>query len=294
MKATIALVAPGIFLAGFSLLLLTQQPLQAENDTGNGAEAAIPAAFNMQAEPWIEEIRAKENGVLEQLSVVVGDRVREGDLLGHLEDSRQRHAYEVAKLQKEDDSNVRVAEATLSMRSAELREEEAKMRRRQASDNDVQKALAQVSMAEARRDSAVISQRQRELQYQQALHNLEQRRVRAPMDGIILDVREGPGSNVRAGDHIITIIDPARVRMNTAMPVTAARSLQLGQAIPVRQGSSGMHRLARVTSIKPDPDSETGEQIVTLSMDHPPNQHPIAPDDYEMEIPKESTAMFPY
>lgn len=255
----------------------------------------VPAAVRtMEAEPWIEKVHTGDRGLLAELRATVGQKVHEGELMATLEDTVQRHAYERARLNMRDDSSVRIAEANLAKSNAELREIEAKVRRRQASDLDVQKAASDLKIAEARLDSAIISHQQKELQYEEAKRNLEKRRIRAPMDGVVLEVMKGRGEDMKSGEHLFTVIDPAKVKLNMVMPASSARNLQVGQTVPVRQGSTGMHRLARVDSIHPAADSESGEQEVILSMDHPPNQHPIEPANYDMAVPEESTAMFPY
>jgi biotin carboxyl carrier protein len=118
-----------------------------------------------------EEVAARTAGNVAALSAPAGTRVSAGDLLARLDDEAQN--AEVAQLEAELDARLR--ERLLS-----------------PSDARTGEAVARLS-----------------LELERARDALEERMVRAPVAGLVGDLRVRPGQRVEPGDVVASIVDPA-------------------------------------------------------------------------------------
>ena len=126
------------------------------------------------------------------------------------------------------------------------------------SDPAIREQRDRISRAQSGLDQAQVAVEEAEL-------NLSRTRVRAPFGGRVADLRVVPGTYVRSGDELFTIValDPIKVEANVlekdlSLPSEGRRARVTFTALPDETFD------ARVDAINPIVDPETGSARVTL------------------------------
>lgn len=199
---------PALALAGFAFGVYTvvngNRPVPVAPAVVQPAEAPfgtfIAGSGIIEAQNRNVAIGAALPGLVQTLSVKVGDQVRAGTVLFSVDD---RDARAVLAMRRADLARARaaVAEASAGLTDAQTlqRLAEAVTDRRAISAEELERRRNAVLIARARLDSARAQVQQAEAQLAAAETNLERLTVRAPMDGEILQVNIRPGEYAIAG-----------------------------------------------------------------------------------------------
>lgn len=199
---------PALALAGFAFGVYTvvngNRPVPVAPAVVQPAEAPfgtfIAGSGIIEAQNRNVAIGAALPGLVQTLSVKVGDQVRAGTVLFSVDD---RDARAVLAMRRADLARARaaVAEASAGLTDAQTlqRLAEAVTDRRAISAEELERRRNAVLIARARLDSARAQVQQAEAQLAAAETNLERLTVRAPMDGEILQVNIRPGEYAMAG-----------------------------------------------------------------------------------------------
>lgn len=239
--AVVALVAGG--------WLLTERPLTVSVVT---AETDVPLRLyglgTVEARV-LSRIGFEVGAALVSLSVDAGDPVRAGQELAALHPAEQEARVARARAavaanaagQAKAEAAVSRANAVLAQRIAantrqkELaRQDVASIQRAEEAQRDEDVARAELSLAEA--DLAVIRAQGADaaaaLQLEETL--LSHHRLIAPYDAVVVSRHAEPGTVVKAGDPIFTLIDPATVWIQAYIDEERAGQLALGQSAVLR------------------------------------------------------------
>ncbi|CAB3626521.1 efflux RND transporter periplasmic adaptor subunit [Achromobacter dolens] len=186
-------------------------------------------------------VPAEVDGRVAQILFTPGERVRAGQLLVQLNDAPEQG--ELARLQ----AQARNARALLE-RTRRLVPLQAATRE-------------QLDQAQADYDQAAG-----EIKRIQAL--IEQKRVKAPFDGVLGVRRVNLGQFARAGDPLVSLTDATSVYANITLPEQALGALRAGQPVTVTvDAHAGRVFEGTVTTIEPqvDPGSRTVRVQATLA-----------------------------
>lgn len=210
-------------------------------------------------------------GVLAQVMVDRGDRVKAGELVAELTSALERADLATARLKAADDSKLQSKRARAKLtddRWQRLRRltGEAKFMSQSNLDQaeaDALEARAEVAQAETELKLAAIA-------VEQAEAKLAQRRIVSPIDGIVTKRDLSPGEYGYEQQPVMTIarLDPLNVEM--FLPVSAYGTLRLGQKMTVRpQAPIGGEYSATVAVIDQNFDSRSGTFGVRLRLPNP-------------------------
>jgi HlyD family secretion protein len=197
----------------------------------------------------LSRIGFEVGAALVSLSVDAGDPVRAGQELAALHPAEQEARVARARAavaanaagQAKAEAAVSRANAVLAQRIAantrqkELaRQDVASIQRAEEAQRDEDVARAELSLAEA--DLAVIRAQGADaaaaLQLEETL--LSHHRLIAPYDAVVVSRHAEPGTVVKAGDPIFTLIDPATVWIQAYIDEERAGQLALGQSAVLR------------------------------------------------------------
>lgn len=197
----------------------------------------------------VSKVGFEVGAALTELLVDSNDVVRKGQTLALLHASEQQArvaraeagvaASQAAILKAK--ANVSRAEAVLAQRrAANTRQQELATRSAIAaksaeeSQRDVDVAAAELTVAQS--DVAVIGAQAADaaaaLRYEQAL--LAHHTLVAPFDAVVVQRHAEPGTVVRAGEVIFTLIDPKSVWLQTYIDEGRAGELAVGQGAEIR------------------------------------------------------------
>lgn len=187
------------------------------------------------------QVPAEVDGRVTQILFTAGQRVQAGQLLVQMNDAPEQG--ELARL----NAQARNARAMLE-RTRRLLPQQAATRE-------------QLDQAQADYDQAAA-----DIKRVQAL--IEQKRVKAPFDGVLGVRRVNLGQFAKAGDALVSLTDASELYANLTLPEQALGALRAGQAVTVTvDAHAGREFTGKVTSVEPQVDagSRTVRVQATLS-----------------------------
>lgn len=180
------------------------------------------------------DLPAQQGGTLRSIAVKVGDHVQKGDVLATVDNELEQLSLEVSKQrlvmaeeEAENDVNVRYADAAAGVHNYRYRMVRDAVERvpDAYSKSEVMTYLLQANQfvlqkeqAEHEQKLARLSVRVREAEYKLAEHELSRREIKAPVDGVVEDVKQVVGDWVRAGDPIVRLVQMDRLKINGSLP----------------------------------------------------------------------------
>ena len=182
---------------------------------------------------------ANQMGVLEECFVVPGDRVKAGQVLGHLRDEELRADLEARATQAASDIAIRVAQAKHKLAQSQLERTQKLINRNFASIEELSIQTQEEEVERLSIEDARQNKRLAELQRKQTAATIRSREIRSPHDGVVVEVLKVPGQAVGATDTVIHVVDPSELRVTGYLDVTDAWRVRPGQAVKIWADISG-------------------------------------------------------
>lgn len=180
-------------------------------------------------------LAAAESGIVIGLNVEEGDPVEKDQALADLNQEVLKAGVEIARAHRDAVSGLKSAESELKLRSERLTKLQALRLNENASEEEVNRALLEFEVAEAR----VLQVREqleiKRLEYERMRLQLALRTVRSPIDGIVTQLYRDIGEYVSPADPVVlTIVQLNPLRATFSVPVASVKSIRKGQSIPVK------------------------------------------------------------
>ncbi|QDU28467.1 Cobalt-zinc-cadmium resistance protein CzcB [Anatilimnocola aggregata] len=234
------------------LLLTALLAIAAEPETIEISSAVIKVVEDVA-------VSSSEAGLVAKLSVREGQMVKEGEPLAQLLDSAERLALERARLEAEiaarkatNEINVRYAKKSTEVARAELaRSEETNLKYpKTVSDSELdrqrlvrERGDLEVKQAEHELEIATITQAIRDNERHTAQEMLDRRTIRAPLQGMVVELHRRPGEWVQPGETVARVLRLDRLRVEGFMAAKHAQINLVGSKATVRvAGADGKAR----------------------------------------------------
>ncbi len=177
-------------------------------------------------------VAAENEGLLQRVTVRVGDQVERGDLLAVLDTQDLRHQLKI------EQATLASAKARLSQGELEANRSKQEHARRQEmtdllSKEELEASRFQLETASARLAADRSEVERAEARIQQLRTNLTRAEVRAPFAGTVAQRYLDPGSRVNRGTLVLRLISSSGLLARFAVPPERAESLDLGQEIRI-------------------------------------------------------------
>jgi RND family efflux transporter MFP subunit len=210
-------------------------------------------------------------GRIESMLVREGSRVRQGELLLHLDRTLEELEIQRRRLLVQDRARIdelRLKEKTLGEQVQSLRPLllTGGVSRKQFEDEEM--ALGSVS-AERRALEAAKEREQVELLLAQEA--FERRHLRSPISGVVTKLAAREGESIGPSEPTITVVDTSRVRFIAAVPAAWSQRLRTGLNVRIELGQESQLRLrtAQVVFVSPVTDPSSGLVEVIAEFDNP-------------------------
>jgi len=182
---------------------------------------------------------ANQMGVLEECRVAPGDRVKAGQVLGHLLDEEFRAELNARATQAASDIAIRVAEAKHKLALSQLERTQKLINRNFASYEELsirsqEEEVERLSIEEARQNKKLA-----ELERRHTEATIRSRQIKSPHDGVVVEVLKVPGQSVSIADPVLRVVDPSELRVTGYLDVTDAWRVWPGQAVKIWADISG-------------------------------------------------------
>lgn len=199
------------------------------------------------------KMAAQVAGIIKQVHVKAGDRVTAGQLLIEIDASQARQQLAAAQAQAD------AARAQLHALTQEL----ARQKKLFAQNYISQGALERIE-AEQRATAAQLKAHQAQVQAAQVQTDFFE--IRAPYAGVVIDVPAMQGDMAMPGMPLLTLFDPAQLRVGVSVPVSAlpAQALTLEQVqVKHEQENLLLSQVQRLPTA--DASSQTVRLRITLA-----------------------------
>lgn len=234
------------------------------------ASTGLNAQNNIKAfiEPYRSvEIAAAEMGTLANLAVEEGQEISAGDLLANLNEEVLAASLAVAKDMSSAEGQLKSAKAELRMQKERYDKILGLQKRRHASQTEVDRAKAQLEIAEAKLESVQDDLRAKELDIQRIQAQLEQRRLRSPIDGVVTNVFKDVGEFVSPNDpKVLKVVQLNPLRAIFLVPQEQTHRLREGASVTLSLGEKSI--AGKVEYVSPTADAQSGTCRVKIRINN--------------------------
>ncbi len=201
----------------------------------------------------VAQIAPKLTARIVAIEVDAGDPVRKGAVIARLDHrgiaAREREAGAALAAAKAMEQRALADER----RTRDLFRQEAATR--ETFDSVTARAKsARAKMAEAANALAAVRA------------NRAETVLKAPFDGVVVKRHAEPGDMGLPGKPIVTIQNPAGLRVESFIPARCARRLRVGDEVTVRIDALGQSLQARIDEIVPEADPQTHTVLIKAAL----------------------------
>ena len=234
------------------------------------------------------DVPARDPGVIESIAVKEGDLVGKGDTLVQLDTvettldvGRARLELNIARQEAKNDVDVRFAEKSLEVAEAELQRalDSVEDYPKSVSDTELDhlKLTAERSRLEIEQAKhvLVVAEMTAELA-QNALETaeskLDRQTVRAPMDGVIVQVYRHQGEWVEPGQQVVRILRMDRLRVEGFVDTARIDAFPVGTSIELSLGAGEDEAKVfpgKLVYVSPEVDPVNHQVRVWAEVDNP-------------------------
>ncbi len=265
---------PKRYLASWStLIMLTSWALLSARAA---PMAAGSAAFDCLIEPRLRlELAAPVAGILQEVLVDRGGYVRKGDVLARLDSAVEEATVALDKARA-------ASEAAIASRSARVafltrrRDRFSQLQSRGAvPDAELDEAAADLAIAKADLAEARDQRRIASLEYERSVASLNQRSVRSPIDGVVVERKLAAGEYAYDQAPIMTLAEVDPLNVEVYLPIAFFPKIRAGLIATVRPSDpvGGEYRAA-VEIVDTVFDARSGTFGVRLKLPNPEHRIP--------------------
>lgn len=222
-------------------------------------------------EPYRDiDVASPEMGTLEFIYVKEGDHVTKGQVLAGLDDDVLQAALAMAATAKSARGRLNSAEAELRLKANRLNKVTGLFERHHASEEEVTRAKAQVEIAEAQVEAVRDELHVKQADYQRITAQIEQKRIKSPIDGIVTNVYKDAGEFVSASEPVVVKVvqlDPLMAEFS--VPIFEAKSLSVNQEVALTIGDDRQSTPGLVEFVSPTADAQSGTARVKIRVANP-------------------------
>lgn len=222
----------------------------------------IAAADEYEAftEPYRRiQVSSSEMGVITELKAREGAEVREGQVLAQLDDALLRKTLDVSRAAKDAIGGKTAAEAEVVIREQQVQSYRRLFTQGNATPRELERAENDHRQALARLQSVTEELSVRDLEYQRVICQLEQRRILAPSDGVVVALAKEVGEFLSPTDPVLLqLVQLDRLKAVFSVPLRRIDMLSEGQSVVVRVGGSRVTVYGTLEYISPVATAESG------------------------------------
>jgi RND family efflux transporter MFP subunit len=197
-------------------------------------------------------------GIVAKVAVEAGQRVGAGQTLVQLDERPQALEEQRRRTQFEDQSELRATEERLKVvqplaeDARKLAASRGALSREDAARNELDFIATRGRLAQLQ-----VQKAREKLELQLAEADRQQRRLAAPVAGVVTKVGIDVGEWAKPGDTLVELVDASVLHLRVNIPAAVARKLKEGQALPVHiDGGEAVN--GTVSLVSPVTDAASG------------------------------------
>lgn len=215
------------------------------------------------------EVAANEMGTISKVEVVEGQRIEAGAILARLNDDVHAATVGMAKEKLGSRGRLNSAQAELNVQQDRYLKLLGLFQRQNASQVEVDRALAELEVAKASVEAVQDDYRIASFEYQRAVAQLEMRRLRSPISGVVTRIHKDSGEFVSASDPVVvSVVQLSPLKVTFSVPQTLTRRLSSGMDVDLEMGNDRSPATGVVEFVSPTTDAQSGTRRVTIRIDN--------------------------
>lgn len=212
-------------------------------------------------------VAAQETGIISKLHVREGEQVSAGQVLAVLDDDVLKASLAIAKKAKESLGAIRSAEAELALKKERVTRFHELRRHEHASVEEVERAVMELEVAEARLLAVQEAQEIKELEFQRAQAQINNRQVRSPINGVVTEIHKDPGEFASPVDSVVfTVVQLDPLIATFSIPAAQAEKLTPGQRAVVQFESRNLKAIGKISFVSPVVDAQSATVKVKIEI----------------------------
>lgn len=221
-------------------------------------------------EPWkICDVASAEPGLLEALLVQLGAEVKTGQPVAKVESSALETQLRIVEAQATASGRQMAAAADVELNRRRVDALQSAREKRFSSQTELERAQADLAISQGRLAAETEEAEVLRLQVARLKHQISQRIVTAPIDGMVTEFHRELGEFVSpTRPEVLRIVDVSRLRASFFLQVDEVDGLPRDGKVRVRLGS-GQISPATLEHVAPVADGESGLIEVRVLIDNP-------------------------
>lgn len=249
-RAALSIALFSLILGASPLVAPTAFAQQKKSDKKRAAMVAVDAVIEEQARqtvPVIGRIVAQNSGVVSalikgvvaEMRVHVGDRVKAGDVLAVLSPSSLKWLRELRAAEiKSADANLATARAQTALRRQELKRLENLRKSSAFSPARFEDAVQELAKAESGAAKSEAELLRAKANLNLADIDLANAQVKAPYGGVVATTHTAVGTYLNVGQPVATLVDDLSMELEADVPANRVRGLTPGTMVNFSIGSA--------------------------------------------------------
>ncbi|MEH6591930.1 MAG: efflux RND transporter periplasmic adaptor subunit [Halioglobus sp.] len=173
------------------------------------------------------------SGILDEISVELGDRVKVGQALARLESDLQEVELGISKLRSESAFEESSTRARLKYQDSQVDRVEELYTRNLTAEADLEEQKTERELAALEVKEASLQKKLRGMEVLRAQELLELRHIRSPVDGVVIDATMRPGEFVHEQSVIMTVAALDPLIIEAFLPVEYYDSAKVGDLVTI-------------------------------------------------------------
>ncbi len=245
--------------------------------TSAGATTQSSDASGIEAftEPYSDiAIAASEMGTLSGVKVKEGDLIKSGDIVAVMSDEVLKASLEVARRSMNVEGTLKSSAADVALRQTELTKLRQLRERDHASQQEVDRVISELTIAEARHLSVREDLEIKQLEFRRIEAQLEQRSIRSPIAGLVSEVKKDAGEFVSPSDPVVARIvqlDPLLVVFS--VPLNHREAFRQDQTVTLQLGHADVTAQGTVEFVSRTTDSSNSSIRVKVRLPNPNGEY---------------------
>ena len=239
--------------------------------TAHAASPIAPQSFDCVIEPrQTVKLASSALGMVAELNVDRGDVVRQGQVLGKLDDAVEQANLEVARVKAANDFDIAAHQARLTFLREKFGRADELVGSRIVSQNTRDEALSDMQVEEQQLRVARLQHAQAQVEAKQAEAVLHQRAIVSPVNGVVVERLLSVGEYRNDTSAIMTLAEIDPLYVEVYVPTIYYGQIALGDAGHVRpEEPVGGEHDAHVIVVDKVIDAASGTFGVRLALPNP-------------------------
>jgi RND family efflux transporter MFP subunit len=232
---------------------------------------AAAAVFDCVIDPSLTlKLGSPIANILDTVAVERGDHVTHGQVVARLESSVEAATVAIDQEKAASTAEIESKEAVLEQKRAVLARKSGLRQNNVSSVQDVETAQAEFRVAEQDLALARLNHGMAGLELRRSQATLEQRAIRSPIDGIVIQRALGPGEYVNQDANILTVARINPLYVEAFLPIRYYGRIKVGDIAGVRPDDPiGGDRSGEVIVVDQVFDAASGTFGVRLRLPNP-------------------------